>query len=90
MHSCARNHTMACKTIVCNATDFGAVKKKKVRLHGETGPVDKLCIQELSNTVGALQSTVGGLCGEKKVREEQDKMLGESYGGVQRTHAKKA
>lgn len=72
---------MACETIVCNTTDKAV---KKVRLHGEAGSVDKLCIPELRIMVGGLQSTVGGLCTvqhEKKAREEEDKRMEEKLWG---------
>ncbi len=73
---------MACETIACNTTDEAV---KKVRPHGEAGSVDKLCIPELRNMVGDLQSTVGGLCTvqseKKKGREEEDRMLEEKFWG---------
>lgn len=82
---------MACETIACNTTDEAV---KKVRPHGEAGSVDKLCIPELGNMVGDLQSTVGGLCtvqSEKKKKGERRRTgcWKKSSGVVQRIHAKK-
>lgn len=81
MHSCARNGHNGVREYVY-VTPQTKLCCQKVCLRGAAGPGDKLCIQELGNMVGALQSTVGGLCTvqcENKVREE-DKMGGKVPG----------